>query len=401
MNILYLHQYFKVPSEPGGTRSYWIAKALIKNGHEVIMITSKNLNGKKKEEVSIDGIKVIYLSEAYDQNMSVCKRLKAFLNFVWKSTLVANDQKNIDLVVATSTPLTIGIPALFLKWKKNIPYLFEVRDLWPEVPIQMGVINNPFLKWLTRKFEKTIYKNAEHVIGLSPGMQKGILKYIPKEKTTMIPNMAKKDEFWPRKKNTEFEIKLGLKTNSFKIIHFGSLGLANGANTIIESAKLLKEDDSFEFLFVGGGSTEEYLKDECSKNELNNVKFLGSFSMKDTSEIVNFSDVSIVSFKDIPILYTNSPNKFFDSLSAGKPIIVNSAGWTKDLIEKHECGYYVNPSHPHELVYKLKHLQSHPEIVRSMGDNSRKLAEDKYDKSILSRQFVDVINGLLLNKNQQ
>jgi len=397
MKILYLHQYFKTPCEPGGTRSYWIARELIKNGHDVTMITAKALQQKNREEIVVDGVNVIYLNEDYNQNMSVYRRSRAFLKFVWKSTYEAKRHKDIDLVIATSTPLTIGIPALYLKWQKKIPYVFEVRDLWPEVPIQMGAIKNSCLIWLTRKFEKTIYKNATHVIALSPGMQYGVVKYIEKVKTSMIPNMAKKDEFWPREKNVALEKELNLNPNSFKIIHFGALGLANGAKTIIESAKLLKEDDTVEFLFVGGGATEEQLQKECQENNLSNVKFLGRFPMKELSEIVNLSDVSIVSFKDLPILYTNSPNKMFDSLSAGKPIIVNSAGWTKDIVEKYNCGYYVNPNNPEELVEKIKFLQRNPQTIIQMGTNARKLAEEKYDKSILSKQFAGIIEDINVN----
>lgn len=393
MNILYIHQYFKTPKEPGGTRSYWVAQELIKNGHQVTMITAGSNQTEKRKEVIIDGIKVIYLKEAYSQTMSIATRLKAFLGFVWKSIVEARKQKNIDLVIATSTPLTVGITALYMRWFKKTPYIFEVRDLWPEVPIQMGAFKSPLIVKPTRWFEKTIYKNAQHVIALSPGMQEGVVKYVPREKTSMIPNMSKMDEFWPREKNKKLEQKLGLKSDSFKIIHFGSLGLANGADTIIESAKLLKADDSIEFLFVGGGSTEKQLIEECQKNKLANVKFLGRFPMKDTSEIVNLSDVSIVSFKDLPILYTNSPNKLFDSLSAGKLIVVNSAGWTKDMIEEHNCGYYVNPNYPQELVDRVLFLKSHPEIVKEMGRNSRNLAETVYDKSILCRQFVETIEA--------
>ena len=394
MKILYIHQYFKTPSEPGGTRSYWMAKELINNGHEVIIITSTAINGTNRKEKIIDGIRVIYLNEEYHQRMSVIKRLKSFLGFVWKSTKEAKKFESVDLVIATSTPLTVGIPALYLKWFRRIPYVFEVRDLWPEVPIQMGAIKNHVLIWLTKFFEKTIYKNAKHVIALSPGMQDGVVKYIPKEKTSMIPNMAKKDEFWPRDKDVVLEKKLGLKPNSFKVIHFGALGLANGANTIIESAKFLRDDNTVEFLFVGGGATEEELKQECQKNRLENVKFLGRFPMKETSEIVNLSDISIISFKNLPILYTNSPNKLFDSLSAGKPIIVNSAGWTKEMVEKYNCGYYVNPNNPEELKEKIKFLQQYPEVAIKMRTNARKLAEEKYDKSILSKQFAEVVGGV-------
>lgn len=391
MNILYIHQYFVTPQEPGGTRSYWLAQELIKNGHKVTMLTSSSKFSEDIKVVNIDGIEVVYIKEDYDQNMSVSRRLKAFLKFMYKSSVVGWKQKDIDLVIATSTPLTIGIPALILKWFKKKPFVFEVRDLWPEVPIQMGAIKNSWTIKTTRLLEKTIYKNASRVIALSPGMQDGVVKYIPKEKTSMIPNMAKMEEFWPRGKNDQLMEKLGLKKDSFKIVHFGSLGLANGAHSIIESAKLLKDREDIEFLFVGGGSTEQDLVDEVEKNNLKNVKFLGKFPMTDVSEIVNFSDVSMISFLDIPILYTNSPNKLFDSLSAGKPIIVNSAGWTKDIAEKYHCGYYVNPNHPEELVGKILYLKDNPEVVKNMGQNARKLAETVYDKSILCKKFVKVI----------
>ena len=255
----------------------------------------------------------------------------------------------------------------------------------------MGAIKNSWTIKTTRLLEKVIYKNASRVIALSPGMQAGVVKYIPKEKTSMIPNMAKMDEFWPRGKNDQLMEKLGLKKDSFKIVHFGSLGLANGAQTIIESAKLLNNREDIEFLFVGGGSTEKDLIEEVEKSNLKNVKFLGKFPMTDVSEIVNFSDVSMISFLDIPILYTNSPNKLFDSLSAGKPIIVNSAGWTKDIAEKYHCGFYVNPNRPEELAQKVLYLKDNPELVKEMGQNARKLAETVYDKSILCKKFVEVI----------
>ncbi len=391
MKILYIHQYFKTPSEPGGTRSYWIAQALLNKGHDVTMITSASNFKDRVTSIKIDGIDVIYIKEEYSQDMSISRRLKSFFYFMIKSTIIALNQKNVDIVFATSTPLTVGFPALILKWFKKKPFIFEVRDLWPEVPIQMGAMKNKLVKSIAISFEKIIYRNAKHVIALSPGMREGVLKYLNKEKTSMIPNMSKIDQFFPRLKNKEFAEKIGLNNNTFKVVHFGSLGLANGADTIIESAKLLKNDDSIEFVFIGGGSTEYQLKERCKEYELNNVLFLGRFSMKDTSEIVNICDVSIVSFSDIPILYTNSPNKLFDSLSAAKPIIVNSAGWTKELVENENCGFYVDPNKPQQLVEKIRLLQQSPELVTIMGENARILAENVYDKNILCNQVVKVI----------
>lgn len=393
MNILYIHQYFVTPSEPGGTRSYWISQELIKKGHKVVMLTSSSKINEKVKQINIDGIDVIYIKEKYEQNMSILRRLIAFVNFMIKAIVYGFKQKDIDLVIATSTPLTIGIPALLFKWFKKIPFIFEVRDLWPEVPIQMGAIRNKLFIACSRWIEKIIYKNSEHIIALSPGMQDGVIKYVPKNKTTVIPNMAKIDEFFPREKNYQMIKELGLKEETFKIIHFGSLGIANGAQYIVESAKLLSQTEDVEFVFLGGGSTEQTLVDAVENYGLRNVKFLGSFPMKQTSEIVNLCDVSIVSFLDIPILYTNSPNKLFDSLSAGKPIIVNSAGWTKDLVEENDCGYYVNPKHPEELVEKILYLKRNSEIIKRLGSNSRYLAENQYDKKILCKKFVDLIEA--------
>lgn len=398
MKVLYIHQYFFTPNEAGGTRSYWLAKELVNNGHQVTMLTSSFKFQNNIHNTNIDGIDVIYIKENYSQNMSIFSRLKAFLGFMYKASVIAIKLKNIDLVYATSTPLTIGLPALILKKIKKTPYIFEVRDLWPEVPIQMGVIKNNIIKKLLIEFEKLIYRNAKHVITLSPGMAEGVLKYESAQKVSMIPNMSKIDFFWPREKDFDLMKKLDLNPKSFKLIHFGSLGIANGVYTIIESAKLLKNNDNIEFIFIGGGSTEQDLKDLCIKYNLNHVHFLGTFPMDKTSEIVNFCDISIVSFLDLPILYTNSPNKFFDSLSAGKPIIVNSAGWTKDLVEKHSCGFYVNPKNPLELVRKLKELKNDTSTIKSMSENARILAETVYDKSILCNEFSKVINKVVNDK---
>jgi len=394
MKILYIHQYFKTPNEPGGTRSYWISKKLIEYGHQVVVLTSSSTIDSKIVRKVIDGIEVVYFKVDYNQSMSFFERLWSFIRFMMYSTLYAFKLKKVDLVIATSTPLTVGFPALVLKYFKNIPYLFEVRDLWPEVPIQMGGLKNPILKNLSIFFEKTIYWHAKHIICLSPGMVNGVIKYTTTHKVSMIPNMAKVDKFWPREKNEQMMEYLGLSKNSFKVIHFGSLGIANDGMSIIHAAEKLLKDSSVQFVFIGGGSTEEELKYYCHSKRLNNVFFLGKYSMNETSEIVNFCDVSIVSFKNLPILYTNSPNKFFDSLSAGKPIIVNSAGWTKDLVIDTNCGYFVNPDRPDELVTIINKLKNDPTLCISMGNNARKLAEEKYDKNILCCQYIEVIKKI-------
>ncbi len=395
MNIIYLHQYFTTPQEPGGTRSYWISKELISRGHKVTMISSTQNIQANKVVKTIDGIRVIYLKVPYDNEMGILQRLNAFIQFMIRSTWEGLKQKNIDLVIATSTPLTIGFPALFLNRFKKIPYLFEVRDLWPEVPIQMGGLNNPLLQKMAIAFEKRIYKKAKHIVALSPGMKEGVIAAgISPGKVSMIPNMAKIDKFWPREVSDSLFDKYRLNRNTFKVIHFGAMGLSNGLEYIIESAQFLKEKgvEDIDFVFLGDGAIKNRLQKAVSSKKLSNVFFIGKLPMNETSEIVNACDVSLVTFLNLPILTTNSPNKFFDSLSAGKPIIVNSDGWTKDIVEKYECGFYVDATKPAMLAELLIEIKSRKQLLKQMGGNARELAERKYDKSILCKKYAVIVD---------
>ena len=395
MKIVYIHQFFKTPEEPGGTRSYWIARELIDQGHEVIMLTANKKIEGNTMRVGADGITVIYHKGIYDSGtMNLRQRFFSMFGFAFKTLRSAWRIKNVDLVIATSTPLTVGIPAMLLKKLKGIPFVFEVRDLWPEVPIQMGALNNPILRSVAEWLEREIYKNSSHIIALSPGMQQGIVsKNVPESKVSMIPNMSKVDEFWDRPPNVAVARKFDLDMDSFKVIYFGSLNIANAIEYIIEAAiLLLKEPYPIEIIFLGEGYSKPLMKKKCIEENISNVKFFDRIPMELLSEVVNLCQASLVTFSNIPILATNSPNKLFDSLSAGKPIIVNSPGWTKDLVTEYDCGMFADPLYPDSLRDVILHLYNHPERVAEMGKNARHLAETKYDKKILCKQFAEIIN---------
>ena len=393
MKILYIHQYFKTPNEPGGTRSYWISKELVKRGHQVTVITAER-KGLEPGERDIDGIHVMVVKNEYNNYMSAPRKVWSFVNFIRLAIREAKKVKDVDLVYATSTPLTVGYIAMRLKKKKGWPYVFEVRDLWPEFPIQIGAIRNKLAIKYLRGLERKIYKNSEFVVALSPGMQDGVVAAgMPVEKTAMIPNMSKPDKFYPHEPNLETAKQFGLDLDKFNVIHFGSMGKANGLEYIIEAARVLhkKGDDSIRFVFMGDGSTQPKIKMLAEEYGLNSVSFLGNHPMAVVSEVVNCCDLSITTFLPLPILKTNSPNKLFDSLSAGKPIAVNSAGWTKDLVEKEDCGFYVDAEKPEELAEKLLEIKDDKVLLERWGKNSRRLSLEEFDKEILSGKVADVL----------
>jgi len=400
MKILYIHQYFHTPEEPGGTRSYWISKELTKRGHKVVIVTSTNNNYPESGVVVIDGIEVHYLKNDYSNYMGAGARVKSFLRFMWKAINEGRRQKDVDLVFATSTPLTIGAVAIALKWLKRWPFVFEVRDLWPEALIQEGV-DNPIVVWALRKLEKMSYSNSRHVISLSPGMEEGVLKVgTPKSKSTMIPNMSKPDEFFPREKSKNIIEQFGIRTDKFNVIHFGSMGASNGLGYIIEAAKYARDKgfNDLNFVFLGDGSTLPILKAKVEEYGLENVQFLGNHKMDIVSEIVNCCDASITTFNNVPILATNSPNKLFDSLSAGKPIIVNSSGWTKDLVENENCGFFADPEKPSDLIEQLNQIKNDAETLDRWSKNSRRLSIEVFDKNILSAKVADVLESAVILK---
>lgn len=394
MNILYIHQYFVTPDEPGATRSYWISKELVRRGHHVTVITGNSESKHAPGRFSRDGIDVIYINNYYNNSQTKLQKVWSFVKFIFQSISVASKEKKVDLVYATSTPLTIGAVALALRTFKDWKYVFEVRDLWPEFPIQVGAVTNPLLIWLLRKFERRIYKRAEHVVALSPGMQEGVIKAgTPERKTSMIPNMSKPDIFYPHPINADIVKQFDLDLTKFNVIHFGMLAVANGLEYIVRAAKELKirGDDSVRFLFMGEGAMQPMLEAMVRENGLQNVRFLGNYKVGVVAEVVNCCDASITSFKNLPILATNSPNKLFDSLSAGKPIIVNSAGWTKDMVEKDCCGFYVDPEKPEMLADKLLEIENDRFLLEEWGKNARKLSVEVYDKAKLSAQVADVL----------
>lgn len=391
MRLLYIHQYFRTPNEPGGTRSYWVAKKFIDSGHTVTMITSSSNQIADITEKKIDGIHVIYLKNNYSQDLGFVQKISSFLSYVFKvNRFIFQNRKNFDKIYATSTPLTVGIPALIAKIILNKPFIFEVRDLWPEAPIQLGVIKNRLLIWILKRFEKLIYVKADKIVGLSPGMTQGVIDSgIPNSKVYTVPNMSKPKEFFPRKKCNDTINNFKIEVNKIVILYFGSMGISNGLDQVL---RFWQESDTKEFqlIFIGDGSEKITLESYSKFNKLNNVLFFEPHNMHIISELINCCDLSLISFKNLPILDTNSPNKLFDSLSAGKPIIINSKGWTKELILKYDIGFYYDPCDISTFQKMLKDIIKSKSRLFEKAENARALALNSFDRDKLCREIVRI-----------
>ncbi|MTI30594.1 glycosyltransferase family 4 protein, partial [Xanthovirga aplysinae] len=343
MHILYLHQYFKTPQEGGAIRSFYLAKGLVNNGYRVSMVSSHNEN--KYVQKNIEGIEVHYLPVYYDNKLGFYGRIYAFLKFIFLACqLIGKISKSdkVNKIYATSTPLTIGLVALWAKKIYKLTYFFEVRDLWPEAPIQLRFIRNPSLKKLLYGLESTIYNHADKIVALSPGIKQYIKRIVPEKEITLIPNMSDCEFFKQEEKQEALEVKYQVR-NKFVVSYFGAAGEVNHLEYVLDAAKQCVKLP-IHFLITAEGSELSRIKELAKSMKLKNLSFFPYKNKSGIKEVLNVTDAVYISFANFPILETNSPNKFFDGLSSGKLLIVNSKGWTKNIVINRNCGFYHNPN---------------------------------------------------------
>lgn len=384
MKILYIHQYFKTPQEGGSIRSYYLAKGLIDAGHEVTMITAHNAGHEVR---TVDGISIHYLPVKYDNHFGFLRRLWAFWQFVRLARKEALQLSKHDLAYVMTTPLTTGFIATYLKRVLNLPYYFEVGDLWPEAPIQMGVFKNKWLKKWLYSLERRFYFEADKVIALSPAIRNYIERGSPNTRVYVIPNMADCTFFEPNYSIGDYS-----EVNKFHITYCGAIGKANHLDFFIAIAKESKQAQlPVHFNIMGYGSEMRRLKREVT--QLGNVSFFPHSSKQNVKELLAKSDAVYISFKDVEVLGTGSPNKFFDSLAAGKLSIINFDGWIKQVIQKKKCGFHHDPHDTKAFVRKIKAFLDSPELLVKYQRNARKLAELYYDKDIQITKLLKILNN--------
>lgn len=394
MKVLILHQHFKTPTGGGAIRSYYLAKALVSSGMEVVVVTGHDQSYKKE---NVEGIEVHFLKVPYNNSFGFLKRSISFLRFVVKSVKKIGEFSDIKLCYAISVPLTVGLAARWIKKRYKIPFVFEVGDLWPDAPVQMGFVKNHFLKKLLYTLEHSIYQAAKSIVALSPAIQSTLEEKIPGKKVDMIPNMADTDFFIKTAKDPHLEKKYGV-SGKFVVSYLGAIGVANGLDYAIACANTSRMAGlPIQFVICGEGALKKRLLNEVKRLELENLTVIDFTNRDGVREVLNITDAALISYKPVPILETGSPNKFFDALAAGKLIVINFGGWIKKEIEENNCGIYVDPHQPADLVKKIKPFMGDRLLLENYQFNARSLAESKYSRKDLSAEFSKVIAEAIQN----
>lgn len=399
MKIIYLHQYFNTPDMSGGTRSFEMARRFVAQGHEVHMVTSwrETHHDQTWFQNDVDGIHVHWLPVAYSNHMSFTDRIKAFFKFAFKSAKKAAEIE-ADVVFATSTPLTIALPAVYAAKKQKIPMVFEIRDLWPELPIAMGALKNPVTRFLAKRLELFAYNNAASIVALSPGMKEGVVRTgYPADKVAVIPNSSDIDMF-------RVDASLGEACRAKRdwlggkplLIYTGTFGLINGVGYMVElAAELAKLESDVRILLIGGGAEFDKVTGQArSLGVLDKNLFIEqSLPKKEIPSVLSAATMASALFIDKPEMRPNSANKFFDALAAGKPLMINYGGWMHDLMESRGCGLAMWQKPIEQVALELDQKLHDKHWLESASNAAKTLAEQSFDRDVLAKQSLAVLEA--------
>jgi glycosyltransferase involved in cell wall biosynthesis len=403
MKILYLHQYFNTPQDSGGTRSYEMARRLVAAGHQVEMITSKRdvtdsaaRDWLKTEE---SGIHVHWLPVPYSNAMSYRARIGAFFKFAIGAARKAASMP-ADVVFATSTPLTIALPGIYAARRQGIPMVFEVRDLWPELPIAVGVLRNPVLKWAAWLLEWVAYHASAHIVALSPGMAEGVIRRgIPAERVTVIPNSSDVELFdVPPERGAAIRERLGLSPEQPLIVYTGTFGLINGVDYLVELAAAMREiAPEVRFLLVGKGAEVQKVTQRAQDlGVLNhNLWIWDAIPKIEMPDVLAAATIATSVVIPLEALNNNSANKFFDALAAGKPIAINHGGWQADLLRKTGAGIVLPPENVDQAALLLADFVQDTDRLQKASAAARKLAYTRFSRDILAAELETVLQGVV------
>jgi glycosyltransferase involved in cell wall biosynthesis len=400
MNIVYIHQHFSTPRGRTGTRSYDFARHLVARGHRVTVVTgvygasdlADLVLERRITRCHVDGIDLRIINVRHDNKQAFWRRIAAFLGFMFLSTLEVLRVRDADVVFATSTPLTTGVPGTLARWLRGVPFVFEVRDIWPETAVQVGALKNPVLRWAASAAERIFYRAASRIVAVSHRMGERIRRGLGPagDKVTVIhlgtdvPHFsgAAPDLAWRRAHALD---------GKFVAVYAGAHGRVNALGWVLKAAALVKDDPTVRFVFIGDGALKAPLMAESDRLKLDNVLWLEAVAKDSLAGILRACDLGLMTLENIPIFETVCPNKFMDYLAAGLPVLVNFDGETAAICREEGCGVVVPPDDPDAMAAAIRDLASDPARRREMSARGQALAAARFDRRRLAGELEAVL----------
>jgi glycosyltransferase involved in cell wall biosynthesis len=401
MHILLIHQIFIRPQDAGGTRHYEFARYLVEHGHRVTVLAGSRsyLTGEEidapQREIIEPGFEVIRCHVISGVHRSFVWRTLGFFSFMASAFFNGLKVKGVDLVMGTSPPLFQAVSAWALARLKRVPFLFEVRDLWPYFAVSVGVLTNPILIRLSQWLERFLYRGANLVVVNSPGFIEHVRARGGRQ-VELVPNGVDVSTFDPRADGEAFRQAHGLESK-FVIMYAGAHGLSNDLGVVIEAAAVLKDHPKIAFVFVGDGKEKPALQARAVTLGLENVIFLPPVIKAQVPSTLSGADACLAILKPIEAYTTTYPNKVFDYMAAGKPVLLAIDGVIREVVERAGAGLAVPPGEPAAMAEAAKQLADDRQAAERMGAAGRRHVEEHFNREKLAgdieRIMAEMVEG--------
>ena len=400
MHILIIHQAFASINEPGGTRHHEFARLLTARGHKVTVIASpvSYITGSHTNQVNseMEGVTILRAAVYDAHHKSFIHRVFAFFSFMLSSFWIGLGVKNVDVVWGTSPPIFQGVTAWALARMKGAKFLFEVRDLWPQFAIAVGVLKNPVLIALSEWLERFLYQHADQVMVNSPGFLLPVSSRGAK-RVELIPNGADPSMFDPADSGSMFRESNGLK-NKFIALYAGAHGMSNDLQVVLDAARLLADTKNIQIVLLGDGKEKNALMTQAGEMNLSNVTFLPSVPKTEMASALAGADACIAILKPLEEYKTTYPNKVFDYMAAGRPVALAIDGVIREVVDAAGCGIFATPGDANEIAGALRKLAADPAQSRAMGLKGRKYLEQNFSRAVIGDKLLGLLDELILDR---
>lgn len=404
MHTLLIHQAFVSPTEAGGTRHIELAKPFVGKGNEFTIIASRYnyLNGQQQDRPDgpevYDGVHVIRPRSLGGLHRSYVWRVVSFLSFMVSAVWSGIRVKNIDVVMGTSPPLFQAVSAWLIAAIRRRPLVLEIRDLWPEFAIDIGLLKNPALIWLARRLETFLYRRASHFIVNSPAYVDYLVsKGIDENRISFIANGVEPGMFKIVASDDSIRKEYGLY-GKFIVTYAGAIGMANDLDTLLDAAHQLRDTPDVQFLIVGDGKERARLEQSAQQQKLDNVLFVGTKPKSQMPSVLVESDVCLAILKNIPMFRNTYPNKVFDYMAGAKPIVLAIDGVIREVVESAEAGYFVQPGDANALADAIRKLQQDPQGAKQMGIAGQRYVAEHFNRAQHAAAFGQLVTEIAERK---
>jgi len=406
MHILIIHQAFASLNEPGGTRHHEFARLLSAHGHQVTVIASpvsyitgaptppspppfsQNMGGAKGG----GGVKILRASVYSAHHKSFAHRVIAFVSFMASSFWLGLGVKNVDLVWGTSPPIFQGVTAWALARLKGAKFLFEVRDLWPQFAIAVGVLTNPILIRMSEWLERFLYRHADRVMVNSPGFREHV-EVRGAKRVELVPNGSDPSMFDPADKGISFRQSNHLEER-FVALYAGAHGMSNDLGAVLEVAKMLEGTD-VQIVLLGDGKEKANLQVQAEEMRLTNVTFASSVPKSEMPGALAAADACIAILKPLEEYKTTYPNKVFDYMAAGRPVALSIDGVIREVVESAGCGIFAEPGNPSALANAIRTLATDKEKAREIGLKGRAYLEEHFSRAAIGEKLLNLLDEMV------